>query len=765
MPTYRLGNEYSDKKKPGAKKANIKPILKMQPPKTANPPRRLGGGSALQQAQTAAQDLAQPGAPQSPTTPVYRLGNSYSQFNAPGAQQPGLANPGLQTPGNADTGTSANGSQFSLANPFGIQAGGAGNTASGPVSLAHPGQNQNPSRPIFQNGNSFSDQATPGAVRLGVNATQGYAVGGNFAALRQQPSGTAPSLASLAQGGQPYAEGIAPASPQQLTTQIEALTQQLAALPPQTQPNEPTNSLAALAEQNGSSPRGQRLGPQETNIEQRLGIQERPGIEQRSNIRPLATAGGAPQTADDMRLKLQSLGAESVPEAPPSSLADNRLDTPPSLSPADIPQTQAEADAIARENNHQPVSLASIPDLAPDRLGPPIAELPANRLAQLPQQREEDNNAVTGDSIPRQSLAQPFERTVKDDQTTYTTPQGSATFQGEPGQVARRLGVPQGSGSVSVIEGRTQEDQNRINNRVASINNTTDQLRLTRLARIEARDGGLPPQLQQERAQLEGKTQGYNQQVQGQIQQGIENQLAGQELAIEQQPTSSFGQPQEVIGPDGQPQLVQFDKAGNVRPVEGYQPQPPASNKQYRALTSRQQDKLLDAGNQLADTTRIVNSFDPSFAGNATEFTGDLENNLMRRGLVSDPKGRAQFWQDYQNFKNITRHEFFGSALTATEKTEFEKAVVNPSMDPPQIEKNLARQREILLNATRRRAKTMLANGSNPEAIRAAFGDLAPEIFGDQQQGQPEINEAISQGLANGQTIEDIYEQLYQAGV
>lgn len=49
------------------------------------------------------------------------------------------------------------------------------------------------------------------------------------------------------------------------------------------------------------------------------------------------------------------------------------------------------------------------------------------------------------------------------------------------------------------------------------------------------------------------------------------------DLATAMDPTPDYGQPQEVMGPDGKPMLAQFDKTGAVRPVSGYGPKPAAA--------------------------------------------------------------------------------------------------------------------------------------------------------------------------------------------
>jgi hypothetical protein len=118
------------------------------------------------------------------------------------------------------------------------------------------------------------------------------------------------------------------------------------------------------------------------------------------------------------------------------------------------------------------------------------------------------------------------------------------------------------------------------------------------------------------------------------------------------------------------------------------------------------------------DMTRLATGYKPEFGGNTV--TGGLENLVGRLGGESvgltDP-GQTQWWQDYQGYVNQVRNDLFGAALTATEKAEFETAIVTPGMDPKQATKNLSRQQAITQNALARSGNVYRKGGFNADQI------------------------------------------------
>ena len=145
-------------------------------------------------------------------------------------------------------------------------------------------------------------------------------------------------------------------------------------------------------------------------------------------------------------------------------------------------------------------------------------------------------------------------------------------------------------------------------------------------------------------------------------------------------------------------------------------------------------DRLNDAAGNLSTITRLNDTFRPEYFGKVFDTIGNVENALAKRGFGDE--GQANFFQDYQSFKNITRNQLFGAALTKTEKDEFEKANISPGMSPELAQKNLARQQEIAMQGAQRLGRSLIANGADPNVVMASFGERVEELLYGPKQDQ-----------------------------
>lgn len=165
------------------------------------------------------------------------------------------------------------------------------------------------------------------------------------------------------------------------------------------------------------------------------------------------------------------------------------------------------------------------------------------------------------------------------------------------------------------------------------------------------------------------------------------------------------------------------------RPLSGG-PKDPAyiqSATKPRQMTISDITKLSEEGGKFADLSRFGDTFKDDYAGRP--IIGEARNWVGRNlpsGMVDQSaQDGAAWWQGYDRFKNVVRNELYGSALTAPEKASFEKADITPGMNPEQIRKNLAIQKEVVQNAMRRKAGAMIQSGYSEEAVNKAYG-LAP---------------------------------------
>lgn len=141
--------------------------------------------------------------------------------------------------------------------------------------------------------------------------------------------------------------------------------------------------------------------------------------------------------------------------------------------------------------------------------------------------------------------------------------------------------------------------------------------------------------------------------------------------------------------------------------------------------------KLSDEGGKFQNLRGFGTSFQDRFAGRLPG-TGDLQMTAGRYLPAIAGQNNAEgatWWQGYDRYKNQVRNDLFGSALTATEQSAFEKADINPSMNPDQIRKNLAEQERVIAAAVKRKAGALVAGNYNPQQIAAAYG-LKPDELG-----------------------------------
>tara|TARA_R110002126_G_C10465587_1_gene500679 strand:- start:1242 stop:2810 length:1569 start_codon:yes stop_codon:yes gene_type:complete len=129
--------------------------------------------------------------------------------------------------------------------------------------------------------------------------------------------------------------------------------------------------------------------------------------------------------------------------------------------------------------------------------------------------------------------------------------------------------------------------------------------------------------------------------------------------------------------------------------------------------------KLAGQSTGVDNLVGIYESFKPEFAGFGTNAIGEVA--VFAAGKQSDEKSVAlyQWWQDYQNNINKVRNDLFGSALTAPEKAEFEKAMVTKGMNSSQAEKNLRRQAELAQKAYDKIDNVLRVQGYSKAALDA----------------------------------------------
>jgi hypothetical protein len=171
-----------------------------------------------------------------------------------------------------------------------------------------------------------------------------------------------------------------------------------------------------------------------------------------------------------------------------------------------------------------------------------------------------------------------------------------------------------------------------------------------------------------------------------------------------------------VQGADGQPTWVPnqaaIDAARQTAEIK--------QETNTKPLPAGDRKTLLETGGKLSTFEGLSGTFEDRFGGFTATWAGDIAN-WIQRNATGDPSG-AQWWSTYQELKNQVRNDLFGAALTAAEKSEFEKSAINPGMRPEVIKAYLGRQQAVLRRALDRHAESLVTDGYRREAVATAMG-------------------------------------------
>jgi hypothetical protein len=122
-----------------------------------------------------------------------------------------------------------------------------------------------------------------------------------------------------------------------------------------------------------------------------------------------------------------------------------------------------------------------------------------------------------------------------------------------------------------------------------------------------------------------------------------------------------------------------------------------------------------------------------------------LPNTMSRMGLGTEGMDdAANWWAGWNEIRTLPeRNRLFGATLTPNEKAEWDKVDINPSMKAEQIRKGVARIQAILLRHATNRARGMISEGYDPDAINTYYQDMFGEIPAEEAQVTDERHGAI----------------------
>ena len=135
-------------------------------------------------------------------------------------------------------------------------------------------------------------------------------------------------------------------------------------------------------------------------------------------------------------------------------------------------------------------------------------------------------------------------------------------------------------------------------------------------------------------------------------------------------------------------------------------------------------EKLAKQSDSVSKTDALSSTFDPSYVGFVSDPLGKAAIAIALRSSDAKSLAMGQWWQGYQEDVNRIRNELFGAALTAQEKSEFDRAIVTPGMSAVQAQANLKKQADAAAKAYTKITNAVRAGGYSKSAIDA----LAPTL-------------------------------------
>lgn len=192
-----------------------------------------------------------------------------------------------------------------------------------------------------------------------------------------------------------------------------------------------------------------------------------------------------------------------------------------------------------------------------------------------------------------------------------------------------------------------------------------------------------------------------------------------------------------------------------------------ATEKKKTAFRPPTQTQIKDFEDTAFDTGKAVDmlkAFKPSYGNVETilgkkykgvPILGTLSNWLSRTAPIAtdeEREAKAEWWADYGKLLELPeRHALFGSALSRTEGTSWDKVTINPNMEPEQIQIRLNKMLSDKDRALKYIAKNALIKGWDEEWVRENYEEyMEKEKKGegptDEQKASPDaVNTAQQQ--------------------
>jgi hypothetical protein len=205
---------------------------------------------------------------------------------------------------------------------------------------------------------------------------------------------------------------------------------------------------------------------------------------------------------------------------------------------------------------------------------------------------------------------------------------------------------------------------------------------------------------------------------------------------------------------NGVQQPFELSGDGQITPVQA-----PGVGQRYKQMNVNDITKLSEEGGKAKSVAGFVKTFSDNYGGYGGGFQTLAQIKMLAgRTGWADPKleESATWWQGYDKYKANVRNDLYGSALTPQEQEQWERADVNPAMDPAVIRQNLALQDSLIQGALERKTGAMKAQGYNPRVIDEAYGVNQQEAGALPPPGDPNVNrvQTVSIDPSTGQPMQ-----------
>ncbi len=181
---------------------------------------------------------------------------------------------------------------------------------------------------------------------------------------------------------------------------------------------------------------------------------------------------------------------------------------------------------------------------------------------------------------------------------------------------------------------------------------------------------------------------------------------------------ATLTKPFEVTGPDGTPMLVQQDKQGNIRPVQGYGPKAGTE----KPLNDTQSKALL-FGSRMREAGKVLDELEKS--GTTTSVPGSRSGygiGSVVTALSSSQK--QQLDQAKRDFVNAVLRRESGAVIADSEFDNADKQYFPQIGDSPKVIAQKRRNRELATNGILQEVPENRRNGLQPQAQMPTADDI-----------------------------------------